>query len=63
MGSLGNWGGWWGWTKVVWCRQVVEWGGLGGGFPFKILYKQFVTNALVYESVDFGKFRGILGVW
>jgi hypothetical protein len=38
-------------------------GGCRGGSPIKMRYKQFVTNALVYESVDFGKFRGILGVW
>ena len=44
-------------------RWLNEWMVSRGGFPFKILYKQFVTNALVYESVDFGKFRGILGVW
>ena len=44
-------------------RWLNEWVVSRGGFPFKILYKQFVTNALVYESVDFGKIGGILGVW
>jgi hypothetical protein len=41
---------------------VVDWG-VRGGSPIKMRYKQFVTNALVYESVDFGEIDGILGVW
>ena len=49
------------WSGVV--RWLIGWVGVRGGFPFKILYKQFVTNALVYESVDFGKIGSILGVW
>jgi hypothetical protein len=49
-------------TNGVGC-WLIGWVGVRGGFPFKILYKQFVTKDLVYETVDFGKIGGILGVW